>query len=126
MLTRRIVPCLDVREGRVVKGVRFRDHVDAGAIEELALRYAQEGADDGDRLAERGQRTLGAEAHALDCMAQAGTQPQPNTRLPLRARRSTFCTSSDEVLEGMANVGKSEIVTFGRRKARIAGVKIEG
>jgi cyclase len=39
------VPCLDVREGRVVKGVRFRDHVDAGAIEELALRYAQEGAD---------------------------------------------------------------------------------
>jgi cyclase len=46
MLTRRIVPCLDVREGRVVKGVRFRDHVDAGAIEELAARYAQEGADE--------------------------------------------------------------------------------
>jgi cyclase len=46
MLTRRIVPCLDVRDGRVVKGVRFRDHVDVGAIEELALRYAQEGADE--------------------------------------------------------------------------------
>jgi len=46
MLTRRIVPCLDVREGRVVKGVRFRDHADVGAIEELALRYAQDGADE--------------------------------------------------------------------------------
>jgi len=46
MLTRRIVPCLDVRDGRVVKGVRFRDHVDAGAIEELAARYAEEGADE--------------------------------------------------------------------------------
>ena len=46
MLTRRIVPCLDVRDGRVVKGVRFRDHVDAGAIEDLAARYAEEGADE--------------------------------------------------------------------------------
>ena len=46
MLTRRIVPCLDVRGGRVVKGVRFRDHVDMGAIEDLAERYAREGADE--------------------------------------------------------------------------------
>ena len=46
MLTRRIVPCLDVREGRVVKGLRFRDHVDAGAIDALAARYAEEGADE--------------------------------------------------------------------------------
>jgi cyclase len=46
MLSRRIIPCLDVREGRVVKGVRFRDHVDMGAIEDLALRYRDEGADE--------------------------------------------------------------------------------
>ncbi|MBP6691991.1 MAG: imidazole glycerol phosphate synthase subunit HisF, partial [Xanthomonadales bacterium] len=39
MLTRRIIPCLDVRDGQVVKGVRFRDHVVVGAIEELARRY---------------------------------------------------------------------------------------
>ena len=45
-LARRIVPCLDVRDGRVVKGVRFTDHVDAGGIEELAARYAAEGADE--------------------------------------------------------------------------------
>ena len=46
MLTRRIVPCLDVRDGRVVKGVRFRDHVDAGDIVALARRYRDEGADE--------------------------------------------------------------------------------
>ncbi|MGB3392046.1 MAG: imidazole glycerol phosphate synthase subunit HisF [Stenotrophomonas sp.] len=46
MLSRRIIPCLDVREGRVVKGVRFRDHVDMGDITELALRYRDEGADE--------------------------------------------------------------------------------
>ena len=46
MLSRRIIPCLDVRDGRVVKGVRFRDHVDMGAIEDLALRYRDEGADE--------------------------------------------------------------------------------
>lgn len=46
MLSRRIVPCLDVRDGRVVKGVRFRDHVDMGDIVELAVRYRDEGADE--------------------------------------------------------------------------------
>ena len=46
MLTRRIIPCLDVQGGRVVKGVRFRDHVDMGAIEDLALRYRNAGADE--------------------------------------------------------------------------------
>ncbi|WP_225763928.1 imidazole glycerol phosphate synthase subunit HisF [Stenotrophomonas sp. Marseille-Q4652] len=46
MLSRRIIPCLDVREGRVVKGVKFRDHVDMGDIVELALRYRDNGADE--------------------------------------------------------------------------------
>jgi imidazole glycerol-phosphate synthase subunit HisF len=46
MLSRRIIPCLDVRDGQVVKGVRFRDHVVVGAIEELALRYRDQGADE--------------------------------------------------------------------------------
>jgi cyclase len=46
VLTRRIIPCLDVRDGRVVKGVRFRDHVVMGDIEELAARYREEGADE--------------------------------------------------------------------------------
>ncbi|MGZ8313308.1 MAG: imidazole glycerol phosphate synthase subunit HisF [Allosphingosinicella sp.] len=42
----RIIPCLDVRDSRVVKGVRFRDHRDAGDIIEHALRYRDEGADE--------------------------------------------------------------------------------
>jgi bifunctional UDP-N-acetylglucosamine pyrophosphorylase/glucosamine-1-phosphate N-acetyltransferase len=46
MLSRRLIPCLDVRDGQVVKGVRFRDHVVMGAIEELAQRYRDAGADE--------------------------------------------------------------------------------
>jgi cyclase len=46
MPSRRIIPCLDVKNGRVVKGVRFRDHRDAGDIIEQALRYRDEGADE--------------------------------------------------------------------------------
>ncbi len=46
MLSRRIIPCLDVRDGRVVKGVRFRDHVDMGDIVGLAQRYRDDGVDE--------------------------------------------------------------------------------
>jgi cyclase len=46
MLSRRIIPCLDVRDGQVVKGVRFRDHIVVGEIVDLALRYRDEGADE--------------------------------------------------------------------------------
>lgn len=45
-VARRIIPCLDVRDGRVVKGVRFRDHEDMGDIVELALRYRDQHADE--------------------------------------------------------------------------------
>jgi cyclase len=46
VLSRRLVPCLDVRDGQVVKGVRFRDHVAVGGVVELAQRYRDEGADE--------------------------------------------------------------------------------
>ena len=46
MLSRRIIACLDVKDGKVVKGVRFRDHVIAGDIAELALRCRDAGADE--------------------------------------------------------------------------------
>jgi cyclase len=46
MLARRIIPCLDVRDGRVVKGVQFRNHVDMGDIIALSQRYRDEGADE--------------------------------------------------------------------------------
>ena len=46
MLRRRVIPCLDVADGRVVKGTRFVDLVDEGDPPELAERYAEEGADE--------------------------------------------------------------------------------
>src|SRR5690606_5289806 len=46
MLTKRIIPCLDVRDGQVVKGVQFRNHRVVGDILELAERYRDEGADE--------------------------------------------------------------------------------
>lgn len=46
MLSRRIIACLDVKDGKVVKGVRFRNHVLAGGIVDLALRYRDAGADE--------------------------------------------------------------------------------
>jgi cyclase len=46
MLRRRVIPCLDVADGRVVKGTRFVDLVDEGDPPELAERYAREGADE--------------------------------------------------------------------------------
>lgn len=45
-LARRIIPCLDVRDGQVVKGVQFRNHRVMGGIIELATRYSAEGADE--------------------------------------------------------------------------------
>ena len=46
MTARRIIPCLDVKDGRVVKGVRFEGHVDMGDAVELAARYRDAGADE--------------------------------------------------------------------------------
>lgn len=46
MLTRRIIPCLDIKNGRTVKGVNFEGLRDAGDPVELAKRYSEEGADE--------------------------------------------------------------------------------
>lgn len=46
MLAKRIIPCLDVKDGVVVKGVKFRGHEVMGEIVPLARRYAEEGADE--------------------------------------------------------------------------------
>ena len=46
MPARRIIPCLDVRDGRVVKGVRFEGHRDVGGIEEHTAHYVAQGADE--------------------------------------------------------------------------------
>jgi imidazole glycerol-phosphate synthase subunit HisF len=46
MLTKRIIPCLDIKDGRTVKGVNFQNIRDAGDPVELALHYSREGADE--------------------------------------------------------------------------------
>jgi cyclase len=46
MLTKRIIPCLDIKDGRTVKGVNFENIRDAGDPVELAINYAQQGADE--------------------------------------------------------------------------------
>ena len=46
MLNKRIIPCLDIKNGRTVKGVNFTNLRDAGSPPELAARYQQEGADE--------------------------------------------------------------------------------
>ncbi len=46
MLKKRIIPCLDIKDGTTVKGVNFRDMINAGDPVELAKRYVEEGADE--------------------------------------------------------------------------------
>ena len=45
-MTKRIIPCLDVKDGRTVKGINFGNLRDVGDPVELAVRYADEGADE--------------------------------------------------------------------------------
>lgn len=46
MLTKRVIPCLDVRKGRVTKGVKFKNNVDLGDPVEMAVTYSEGGADE--------------------------------------------------------------------------------
>ena len=46
MVAKRIIPCLDIKNGRTVKGINFQNLVDAGNPVELAKRYANQGADE--------------------------------------------------------------------------------
>src|SRR5512147_1583903 len=46
MLSKRIIPCLDVREGQTTKGIRFKDNVDIGDPVEMARFYYEAGADE--------------------------------------------------------------------------------
>lgn len=72
MLTKRIVPCLDVKGGRVVKGVNFVGLRDAGDPAELARRYDEEGADE-IALLDITATTEGRSA-MLDVVARAGAE----------------------------------------------------
>ena len=81
MPARRIIPCLDVKDGRVVKGVQFRDHRDVGDIVEQALRYRDEGADELVFY----DITASAEGRSLD--TRMGPAHRSGDRYSLRRRR---------------------------------------
>ena len=46
MLSKRIIPCLDVRDGKLTKGIKFKGNVDIGDPVEMAAFYYEEGADE--------------------------------------------------------------------------------
>ena len=75
MLRRRVIPCLDVANGRVVKGTRFIDLVDEGDPPELAERYAADGAD---------------ELVFLDISAAPGGTPIPDGQYVNAAKEDPF------------------------------------
>ena len=50
MLAKRIVPCLDIKDGKTVKGINFVNFRDAGDPVELGAQYSREGADEIDSL----------------------------------------------------------------------------
>ena len=72
MLTKRIIACLDVDGGRVVKGISFRDLVDAGDPVELACRHSDSGADEIVLLDI--SATRGGRATALEVVRRAGRE----------------------------------------------------
>ena len=67
MLSKRIIPCLDVKDGRVVKGVNFVNLRDAGDPVEIAKKYSDEGADEWSYALGRQRRT--SSLHALTIQA---------------------------------------------------------
>ncbi|MEO8468494.1 MAG: imidazole glycerol phosphate synthase subunit HisF [Chloroflexota bacterium] len=128
MLCRRIIPCLDVANGRVVKGTRFIDLVDEGDPPELAARYAAEGADELVFLdigaAPEGRGTLldiverTARRAFIPLTVGGGVRTVEDMRQVLRA-------GADKVALNTAAVSNPELITdcaraFGRQAVVIA------
>jgi cyclase len=119
MLRTRIIPCLDVANGRVVKGTRFVDLVDEGDPPELAARYAREGADELVFLditaAPEGRATLldiverTARRAFIPLTVGGGVRSVGEMRDVLRA-------GADKVSLNTAAVGDPELVTACARK----------
>ncbi|MCK4965288.1 MAG: imidazole glycerol phosphate synthase subunit HisF, partial [Dehalococcoidia bacterium] len=77
MLTKRIIPCLDVNQGRVVKGISFTDLRDAGNPVEMAAFYYKEGADELVFL------DIGATPEGRDTMADVVERVSEQVFIPL-------------------------------------------
>jgi imidazole glycerol-phosphate synthase subunit HisF len=114
MLRKRVIVCLDVRDGRVVKGVRFKDLRDVGDPVELAQRYEAEGADEIVFLdisaSTEGRRTLldtvrqTAERLFIPLTVGGGVSDVADVALALRA-------GADKVSINTAAVARPELIT---------------
>jgi imidazole glycerol-phosphate synthase subunit HisF len=113
-LLRRIIPCLDVQDGRVVKGVRFQDLRDAGDPAEQAARYEAQGADEIVIL------DVAASATGRDTQVETVRRVRAAIRIPLTVgggvrsvedARHLLCAGADKVSVNTAAVYRPALLT---------------
>jgi len=119
MLTKRIIPCLDVTQGRVVKGLSFTHLSDAGDPVELAAFYYQEGADELVFL------DIGATPEGRDIMADVVKHVSEQVFIPLTVGgglrstsdiRRTLEAGADKITINTAAVLSPELISQGAQK----------
>lgn len=113
MLRKRVIPCLDVTNGRVVKGVRFVDLVDEGDPIELARKYAESGADEVCFL------DITASSDARDTMLDVVRKAAQNVFVPLTVgggvrsaddMRATLRAGADKVTLNTAALARPALI----------------
>ena len=113
-LLRRIIPCLDVQDGRVVKGIRFQDLRDAGDPAEQAARYEAQGADEIVIL------DVAASAEGRDTQVETVRRVRAAIRIPLTGgggvrsledARRLLSAGADKVSVNTAAVRRPELLT---------------
>ena len=113
MLRKRIIPCLDVHDGRVVKGVQFVDLTDEGDPVELAARYVAEGADEICFL------DITASSEARDTMLDVVRRTAENVFVPLTVgggvrsvgdMRAVLRAGADKVTVNTAAVERPDLI----------------
>ena len=118
MLAKRIIPCLDVDRGRVVKGIRFVDLVDAGDPVEQARRYDREGADELVFL------DITASSESRDTVRDMARSVADSVFIPftvgggirtLEDMRVTLASGADKISVNTAAIKDPSIITYGAR-----------
>jgi imidazole glycerol-phosphate synthase subunit HisF len=118
MLAKRIIPCLDVDRGRVVKGIRFLDLVDAGDPVEQARRYDREGADELVFL------DITASSESRDIVRDMARRVADSVFIPftvgggvrtLEDMRATIASGADKISVNTAAIKEPSIITEGAR-----------
>ena len=118
MLAKRVIPCLDIKDGRVVKGINFVNLRDAGDPAELAARYAREGADEIVMLDI--SASVQGRAAALDVLRRATEQVFLPVTLGGGMRsvediRAALLAGADKVGINSAAITDPELLTAGAR-----------